>query len=76
MEKISWTGRLRNEILHRVKEERDVLHTIKVRKANWIGHVLCRNFLLKHITEGKIEGGMEVTGRRGKRRKQLLNDLK
>ena len=45
------------------------------RKGNWIGHILRRNCLLKHITEGKIEGGIEVTGRRGRRRKQLLDDL-
>ena len=37
-------------------EERNFLHTIKRRKANWIGHNLCRNCLLEHIIEGKIEG--------------------
>jgi hypothetical protein len=37
---------------------------------------LGRKRLLKHGTEGKIEGKIEVTGRRGRRRKQLLNDLK
>jgi hypothetical protein len=47
----------------------------KWRKANWIGHVLRRNCLLKHVTGGKIEGRVEVTGRRGRRRKQLLDDL-
>jgi hypothetical protein len=40
-------------------------------KANWIGHMLCRNCLLSHITEGKIIG----TRRQGRRRKQLLDDL-
>ena len=50
MEKISWTNRLRNgEVLHRVKEQRNILHTIKRRKANWIGHILRRNCLLKHV---------------------------
>jgi hypothetical protein len=40
MEKISWTDRVRNEeVLHRVKEERNILHTINRRKANWIGHI-------------------------------------
>jgi uroporphyrinogen-III decarboxylase len=39
MEKISWTDRVKNkDVLHRVKEERNILHTIKRRKANWIGH--------------------------------------
>jgi hypothetical protein len=75
--KISWTDRVRNEeVLHRVKEERNILHTIKRRKANWIGHMLHRNCLLKHVIEGKVEGRTEMTGRRGRRRKQLLDDLK
>jgi hypothetical protein len=64
------------EVLHRVKEERNILHTIKRRKANWIGHILRRNCLLKHVTEGKLEGRIEMTGRRGRRRNQLLDDLK
>jgi hypothetical protein len=52
MEKISWTDRVRNEdALHRVKEERSIVHTIKRRKANGIGHILRRNFLLKHVIE-------------------------
>jgi hypothetical protein len=59
MEKISWTDRVRNEkVLHRVKEERNILHTIKRRKANWTGHVFRTNCILKHFTEGEIIGGM------------------
>jgi hypothetical protein len=46
---ISWTDRVRNEVLHGVKEERNIVHTIKRRKANWIGHILRRNCLLKHV---------------------------
>ena len=42
---------------------------------NWIGHILRKICLLKHVTEGKVEGRIEVTGRRG-RRMQLLDDLK
>jgi hypothetical protein len=69
MEKISWTDRVNNEIvLHRLKEERNILHTVRRRKANWLGHILRRNCLLKHIIERKIRG----TKRRGRRRKQLL----
>jgi hypothetical protein len=64
------------EALHRGKEERNILHTVKRRKANWIGHVLRRNCLLKHVIEGKIQGRIEVTGRRGRRSKQLLDDFK
>ena len=42
----SWTDPVRNEeVLHRVKEERSVIHTIKRRKANWIGHILRRTAL-------------------------------
>jgi hypothetical protein len=73
MEKISWTDRVNNEsVLHRVKEERNILLTIRRRKANWIGHILRRNCLLSHIVGGKIIG----TRRQGRRRKQLLDDLK
>jgi hypothetical protein len=42
----------------------------------WIGHILHRNCFLKHAIEGKIEGRIEWTGRRGRRCKQLLDDLK
>jgi hypothetical protein len=56
--------------------KRNIVHTIKRRKANRIGHILCRNCLLKHVIEGKIEGRIEVTGRWGRRRKQLLDELK
>jgi hypothetical protein len=77
MEAISWTDRVRNEeVLHRVKEERNILHTVKRRKANWICHILRRNCLIKHVIEGKLEGRIGVTGRRRGRRQQLLNDLK
>jgi hypothetical protein len=75
MEKVSWTDRVRNEVIHRVKEERNILHKIKRRKANWTGNILCRNCLLKHVIEGKLEGKTEMRGRR-RRLKQLLDDLK
>ena len=49
MEKISWTDHVRNEeVLLRVNEQRNILHEIRKRKANWIGHILHRNCLLKH----------------------------
>jgi hypothetical protein len=67
---------VRNEVLLRLKEERNILHKIKRRKANWIGHILSRTCLLKHVIEGKLEGKTKITGRRGRRRKQLLDDLK
>ena len=67
---------MRNEVLLRAKEQRNILHEISKRKANWIGHILRRNCLLQQVIEGKIKGGIEVTGRRGRRRRQLLDDLK
>jgi hypothetical protein len=77
MEKISWTDYVRNEeVLLRVKEQRNILHEISKRKANWIGHIFRRNYLLQQVIEGKIKGGMEETGRRGRRRRKLLDDLK
>ena len=64
MEKISWTDDVRNEeVLLRVKERRNVLHEIRKWKANWIGHILRRNCLMQWVIEGKIKGGIEVTGR-------------
>jgi len=77
MEKISWIHHVRNEeVLLRVKEQRKILHQIIKRKANWVGHILRRSCLLQRVTEGKIKGGTEVTGRRGRRRRKLLDDLK
>jgi len=76
MEKISWTDHVRNEeVLLRVKEQRNILHEISKRKANWIGHILRRNCLLQQVIEGKINGGIEVTGIRGRRRRKLLDDF-
>jgi hypothetical protein len=67
---------VKNEVLLRINEQRNILHEIRQRKTNWIGHILRRNCLLKQIIEGKIKGEMEVTRRRGRRRKKLLADLK
>jgi len=61
---ISWTDHVRNEeVLLRVKEQRNTLYGISKRKSKWIGQVLCRNCLLERVIEGKIKGGIEVTGR-------------
>jgi hypothetical protein len=54
-----------------IKGERNILCTIKHGKADWIGHILCRNCLLKHFIAGKINGRKEIAGRG---RKQLLDD--
>ena len=58
------------------QEERNILQTIKRRNANWIGYILRRNCLLKHVMEGTTEGRLEVTGRVGRRRGKLLDGLK
>jgi hypothetical protein len=63
-------------VLFGVNEQKNILHEIRKRKANWIGHILRRNCLLKEVIEGKIKGEMEVTRIRGRRRKKLLDDLK
>jgi hypothetical protein len=63
MEKISWTDLVRSkEVLHRVKEERNILHTANRRKANWVVYILSSNCVLKHIIDGKMEARIEVTG--------------
>ena len=77
MEKISLTDHVRNEeVLLRVNEQRNILHEIRKRKANWIGHIVHRNCLLQQVIEGKIKGQIEVTRRRGRRCKKLLDGLK
>jgi len=53
-----------------------MLHERIKRKANWIGHILRRNCLLQQVNEVKIKGGIEVTGRRGRIRRKLLDDIK
>jgi len=53
--KISWTNRVKHEVLHRIGEEKNILRTVKRRKANWIGHVLFMNCFLKYNVEGKIK---------------------
>jgi hypothetical protein len=60
---IRWTDHVRNEeVLFRVNEQRNILREISKRKANWIGHILCRNCLVLQGIEGKVKGGIGVTG--------------
>jgi hypothetical protein len=68
---------VRNEdVLLRVKEQRNILHEIRKGKANWIGHILRRNCFLQRVIEGMIKVGIEVTGRRERRRRKPLDDLR
>jgi len=76
MKKVGWADHVRNEkALPRIKEKRNILQTIKRRKANRFGCLLRRSCLLNHDIERKIKGSMEVSGRRGRKRKQILDDL-
>jgi len=61
LENVRGTDLMKNRVLHRVKNERNILHRIKPWKANWTGHTLCRNCLLKHVAEGKR--GEEIEGK-------------
>jgi hypothetical protein len=76
IEKIIWTDCVRNEVLQWVKEETNILLKTNIKKTELFSHISRRNCLLKHITEGKIRGRIEVTGRWGRRSKKLLNDSK
>jgi len=66
----------RSEVLHEVKEHRKLLYTVRTRKVNWIGGVVLKNCFLNLVIDGKIKGRKEETGRLGRRRKQILDDLK
>ena len=73
MEKIKWSEKVTNEqVLDCTGENRILLNNILRRKANWIGHILRRNCLLHDEIKGKM---MEVK-RVGRRRTQLLDDLR
>jgi hypothetical protein len=56
-------------VLRRIKEKDIILHKIR-RKADWIGHILCME------RPSRTEGKMKETAKRGRKRKQLMDDLK
>jgi hypothetical protein len=64
---------MKNEVLHRVQQERKILSAIK-KDGRLTG--LVTSCVGKHVIEGKIEGRIKVTGGRGRRRKKLLDNLK
>ena len=73
MEKIKWSEKVTNEqVLERIGEKRTLLNNILCRKANWIGHILRRNCLLRDVIEGQMT---EVKGV-GRRRTQLIDGLR
>jgi hypothetical protein len=47
-----------------VETSKNVLHTVKGRKANWIIHIARRYCLLKHVIEGRIVGSDRKTRKR------------
>ena len=70
VEKIKWSEKVTNEqVLDRIGEKRTLLNK---RKVNWIDHILRRNCLLHDAIEGQMTEGKRV----GKRRTQLLDDLR
>ena len=56
--------------------ETNGLHTLNSRRVNWIGQVLSRNRLVKHVIEVKMQGRTLGTEIRVRKRKQLLDDFK
>jgi hypothetical protein len=70
MGKISWTQSVQNDVLRRVNGERNILRTMQRRKSNWTGHMLRRNCLTKHVTEGKRKEDWS-DGKTKKKRNQL-----
>jgi hypothetical protein len=58
------------------REKKNILHTTQRRRANWISHSWHRKRLLKHVTEGQVEGKIAGTRRQGRRSKQLLDGFK
>jgi hypothetical protein len=64
------------EVLHRVKKQRNIPPEIRKWKANLVGHILRGNCLLQQVNKEKIKGWIKVTGIRGRRRRKLLDDLK
>ena len=65
MEKIRWSEK-------HIGEKRTLLNNMLCRKSNWIDNILRRNFLLHDAIEGQMTYVKEV----GRRRTQLLDDLR
>ena len=59
------------EVIEHVGQKRTLLNNTLHRKANWVGHVLRRNYFIYYLIEGQMT---EVNGV-GRIRTQLLDDL-
>jgi len=72
MEKISWTDHVRNEeVLFRVKEQRNILHEIRKRKVNGLVTFCIETAFYNGLLKERYRGGIEVTGRQGRRHRNL-----
>jgi len=65
-----------------LKRNNTPLHfSVRVININFAAYIITTAYIyiymyIKRVTEGKIQGGIEVTGRQGRRRRKLLDDLK
>jgi hypothetical protein len=64
---------VRNEVFTKGQGEEE--YPTYNKKKEGIGHILRGNCLVKYVIEGNIEERIEVTGRRGRRRNHLLDDV-
>jgi hypothetical protein len=73
MEEIKCSEKVSNEqVLDRIGEKRTLINNILRRKANWMGHILRRNYLLHDAIEGQMKKMKGVE----RRTTQLLDDLR
>jgi len=56
MARISWVDCMKSELLYTNKEERNIIHTMKQGKENWICHNFYRSSFLKHAIKGELKG--------------------
>jgi hypothetical protein len=70
MEKTGWTNFAKKVVLHSQGRKEHPTYN-KQRKADWIRHILHRNYHLKYVIEGKTEG----TRRRGRRHMHIPGAL-
>jgi hypothetical protein len=66
----------RYAVLHTVKEEKTFIHTAKLRKEKRIGHILRRNYLLKHGKEGEVQGASSYVMTFRKRKDSVVRKRK
>jgi hypothetical protein len=54
---ISWTDRVKNDVLYKVKKKSNILYKMKRKNSNWIIHILGKNWLLTHVIAGRYNEG-------------------